>query len=67
MSNATVPATCTKDADCTSIAGYTKGCCMKYDPGSNNASILTALNFPSTAGKICALDFIKVSMDMMAT
>ena len=54
MSNATVPATCTKDADCTSIAGYTKGCCMKYDPGSNNASVLTALNFPSTAGKICA-------------
>ena len=31
---ATIPATCVKDAECTAVTGYTKGCCMKYDPGA---------------------------------
>ena len=31
-SNATVPANCEKDSDCTVVAGYTKGCCAFVDP-----------------------------------
>ena len=61
--NATVPATCAKDADCTVVTGYTKGCCMKYDPGAANATVLAALalsGYPAAAGKGCANDALKV-------
>jgi hypothetical protein len=61
--NATVPATCSKDADCTVVPGYTKGCCMKYDPGAANATVLAALaasGYPAAAGKGCASDAMKV-------
>ena len=65
--NATVPATCAKDAECTAVAGYTKGCCMKYDPGALNATVvdgLALLGFPKVAGKACASDGIKVNLDV---
>lgn len=61
--NATLPATCTKDADCTVVPGYTKGCCMKYDPGAASASVLGNASLPTAAGKSCASDAMKVSLD----
>jgi hypothetical protein len=60
--NATVPATCAKDSDCTVVANYTKGCCMKYDPGAADATVLaslTTLGYPAAAGKGCATDTLK--------
>ena len=65
--NATVPTTCAKDAECTAVTGYTKGCCMKYDPGALNATvldILAPLGFPKVAGKACANDAIKANLDI---
>ena len=59
---ATVPATCVKDAECTAVAGYTKGCCAKYEPGSLNGTMLDAFKlagFPGAAGKFCANDNLK--------
>ena len=58
----TVPSTCVKDAECTVVTGYTKGCCAKYDPGSLNATMLDAfklVGFPGAAGKFCANDNLK--------
>ena len=60
---ATVPATCTKDADCTVVPGYTKGCCMKYDPGAASAAVLGNASLPTAAGKSCASDIMKASLD----
>ncbi len=60
---ATLPATCTKDADCTVVAGYMKGCCMKFDPGAANASVLGNTSFPTAAGKSCANDAMKILLD----
>ena len=59
---ATVPTTCVKDAECTVVTGYTKGCCAKYDPGSVNstAEAFKLTNLPAAAGKICANDVWKV-------
>lgn len=37
--NATLPATCVKDAECTVVTNYTKGCCMKYDTAALNATV----------------------------
>ena len=65
--NATVPATCAKDSDCTVVTNYTKGCCMKYDPGALNATVIdtiTPLGFPKVAGKACANDIIKAALDV---
>lgn len=63
---ATVPATCTKDADCTVVPGYTKGCCMKYDPGAASASVLANASLPTAAGKSCASDAMKASLDVQS-
>ena len=40
MSSDSVPDTCTKDSDCTGVAGYSKGCCIKYDPGSADTAAI---------------------------
>jgi hypothetical protein len=59
----TPPATCAKDADCTSITGYTKGCCMKYDLGPANSTILAAFYTNTSSGKMCADDKFKAGLD----
>ena len=59
----TPPATCAKDADCTSFTGYTKGCCMKYDLGPANSTILAAFFTTTSSGKMCADDKFKAGLD----
>jgi len=65
--NASVPKICAKDAECTAVSGYEKGCCMCYNPGSVNANVtevLTKAGFPATAGKSCANSVIKAALDV---
>jgi hypothetical protein len=47
--NATVPATCVKDAECTAVTGYTKGCCAMVDPGNATADQLKGTPYSPTA------------------
>lgn len=63
--NASAPATCAKDADCTAVTGYAKGCCAKYDPGAPNATVLAEITktLPAAAGKFCANDGLKTILD----
>ncbi len=66
MATPTPPPNCVKDTECTSLEGYKKGCCMKFDPGSVDKNLLSMALLPTTAGKFCASDGYKVALDLYA-